>query len=326
MGERHTRQESSAGRAAAPEPGARGIRSWVSGLLCVALFAGGALLMADWLHERGTLGGTVLDPASEGGGLRAAPVPRLLPTMDAHVDREIGFGPVRVVSFGASSAWMSVASSKEPPEDVFTRVLMRRAGGLSEETIQSYVRMGPSVQAAMRMQVSVGRFAAGAFLLHLPPDVEAVRQGDLRFEPGAITLAFRTASGWDYVAFYFPDGLDLSGLVGARSHARHALDGLGADVSAILEPRLRIPLDGLPGPDERREGGIILCRARRGTAGSAVASVASRLEGRGWRRLLSPVGDEHSLCVLRRPSQEIWLSATEAAQQGGVVTVVIRNP
>ena len=63
--------------------------------------------------------------------------------------------------------------------------------------------------------------------MRLPPDIESIRRGILRTEPGVVVLALEGHDRWQYLTFYFPRGLDLDALIRIVAGPSSRLDALG---------------------------------------------------------------------------------------------------
>jgi hypothetical protein len=288
-------------------------------LVTTAAFMGGAVLLADWLREREELAAPL--SVAQTPPLKAVePDVRMRP----YLPDGVAFGPVRPVAWGAQRGVFAAGASTEGPEDVFARVVAALNPGHGPEAVRATLRQGPSLSGALRMQVTVGVLPGSAFLVRLPLDVEATARGDVALEPGGVMLAFPTSYGWDYVSFFFPDGLDLRAW-GEESMRvpKDPLAPLGTDVAAMFEPQLELPSAGVEGEGS---GAAVLCRAK-GVAGEAVERAGRTLEGRGYRRLYATADDRaESTWVLERRDTQVWMSAPDRMQKGGLVTVWMRTP
>ena len=276
-----------------------------------ALFLAGALLLADWLRDRDAAFG-IATP-------RAEP-PRVLdqaldPRVEAFLGGGVAWAPPRLDHFGPSPAALVVGHDLRAPKEVFARML---GGGWDDEARRAALRAGPSAAVALRTQATVGVMPTGAFLVRMPPDLAAAAEGRLRTEPGAVTLAFPAARGWDYVTWAFPEGLDLDGLPAAFRAPPQVLTPLDGAADHLLEPVFAFGGDGV-GPR------TILCRAQGGT-GDVVREVAARLRSRGWvRHYASDAQDMRAVRVLRHGQQEIWLTAASTGKTGGMVSVMLSS-
>ena len=301
--------------------------SRVLAVASVVLFGGGALLLARGLRHRGAsevdLGGARSSTAGAGAqpARPAAPDVRL----DAWLDPSVDFGPPRETRFGPAKALAFSGASSAGPEDVFGRMLARWGGTVDARTLRAAVEMGPSAAAALRLQATVGRWEGGAFLLRMP--VEATADGRLRLEPGGLLFAFAAPHGWDYVGFYFQDGLDLDALLGdARAKpGPDALSPIPPEGVAGLEPVLS--LDGFADVGSRAGRGprSVVCRAH-GEAGDAVDRAAASLEAAGYRTL-SRVGDPpQDARALAGPAATVWIATPDRRRAGGPVTIMVGPP
>ncbi len=276
-----------------------------------ALFAAGAVMMAGWLRDRGT----ALDAAPPPPPPQArSVVTRLDPRVEAFLGGGVSWGPEKRDWFGPSPAVLVSGHAEASPREVFRAMV---GEPLDDEAVQAAIRKGPSAAVALRSQLTIGVMPQGAFLLRLAPDLDAARHGRLATEPGAVTLAFPAASGWDYVTWVFPRGLSLDGLPDAYRAPPRALDDLGAAAVARLEPVFQVNAGVGGGPR------TVLCRAR-GRAGDAVSEVAGALIGTGWT---SRYGEEHHegglVRVLEDGRRQVWLAAADEDQDGGLVSVVV---
>jgi len=288
----------------------------ISAIVAAALFVWGALLLTDWLNERKDAGRPIAAPRT---GARSLVIPeaQVDPRALAYRSKRVEFSPVRAERVGADQALFFAGPSPDGPAVVFGEILRRTEQGITEKVAHEILAMGPSAQVALRLQHTVGRMPGGAFLLRLPPDIAAAKSGRSKLEPGAVMLAYDCGSFWEYVCFFFPQGLDLDALL--KAHAApppRVLLPLGERASRYLEPTL--DLGG-------GRGGLrtVLCRAK-GETGTAVDRCLEEMERAGWRRVHR--GDEaahESIYVLQRPEGEVWIHAANRSVTGGVVTVMI---
>ena len=273
-----------------------------------AMFLGGALLLTDWLRDREVAYQMRPEPAP---ALTVRTVPRD-PRVEAFLGGRVEWGPSKPESFGVSPAVLVTAHDKRPPEKVFAAML---DGIYDAKAVRAMVREGPSAAVAMRMQATVGRMPSGAFLVRLVPDLEAARRGRLRTEPGAVTLAFPGPTGWQYVTWAFPAGLDLDALPGSLRAPPNALDGLDGAAEGVLEPVFAL---GSGGGAE-----TIFCRAK-GLTGMALERVASSLVQRGWTPRYGAEKNAHQVVrVLQRGRREVWLAAADSRMKDGIVSVIL---
>jgi hypothetical protein len=277
----------------------------------VVLFGAGALRLADWLHDRRAMAA----PPAPAAAAPERPAPPVDPRMAVYLDEELEYGPARATSFlGAGDALFAVARSVVHPHDAFARLLARLGPDTSGAAVRAELRRGPSAEAALRLQASVGAFPGGAFFVRLPPDAAAAKEGRCRVEPGGVVLAVPDRSAWAYLLFFFPQGLDLDRLARDAAPPPGVLRPLGPAAERVLEPALAVG-DGRPR--------TVLCRAR-GTSGEAVDAVARDLERRGWTLLPereSPAG-AGSVCLVDG-EDTVCLAPADPAQVGGLVTVFV---
>jgi len=112
--------------------------------------------------------------------------------------------------------------------------------------------------------------------VRLPPAPAALEDGRLRLEPGGVVLGWDYGTKWEYVVFYFPEGLDLEAFTQIRAPSAESIAVLGREGREALVPELRI------GGSEPGEPATVLCRAR-GPAGAALDRVAAGLASRGFQ-------------------------------------------
>lgn len=281
-------------------------------VLTGALFLAGALLLADWLRSR--------DAAFAPQAVPQAPRAIVEPATDPRIEPFLGGGvlwsPPRPDRFGHSPALFVVGHDRRGPKEVFAQML---GGGWDDEARKAVIQAGPSAAVALRAQATVGVMPSGAFLVRLAPDLDAARAGRLVTEPGAVTLAFPTRVGWDYVTWAFPEGLDLDGLPASMQAPPESLRGLEGAADRVLDPVLALGASKA-GPQ------TVLCRAR-GKPADAVRDVAQRLERLGWLRRYAADRDEGTrvVRVLERGRREVWLAAADSAGAGGMVSVMLSN-
>lgn len=315
----------------ASEPVRPPARRWpgrVAAILSVGLFGGAGLMLADWVRDRGRVSerlehGTSVEaprraPAAE--PKEREPDPRMATWLDGGVT----YGPSRRVGFGRDRAWFTVGTSREAPDVVFARRMTAWAMAIDATAFEGMVKAGPSAAVALRLSASVAVIPGGAALVRLPPDASASLRGALRTEPGGVILASSRRGRWEYLTFWFPEGLDLDALLREAKSSKTAprvLEAIGPEALAAFEPALSLSGEGA-------EGGpaTVLCRAR-GPAGAAIERVASGLSGRGWRDAEQGVKDRDSgTRVLTGPDATVWMATADPSQVGGLVTVLIGPP
>ena len=289
----------------------------------VGLLLAAGLLLADWLRAREQVGAGLNATLTEarGQGLEDVPESAFDPRMDGWMPGTVGFSQPRLTSFGDDRALFSAGPSLAPPEEVFGAVVARMERGVTEEAARRALAMGPSAMAALRMQVTAGLFPGGAFLLRLAPRLDEVQAGRLRLEPGGVMLAWQVAAErWEYVLFYFPDGLDLDAFIRRFGAPERALEPLGPVARHYLEPTLQLDPAAWGTPDAAGPRTVI-CKAR-GTPREAISQATRELEERGWL-LVPPRGAEDgSMAVLEGPGGSIWIATSEPEVTGGLVTVL----
>jgi hypothetical protein len=172
----------------------------------------------------------------------------------------------------------------------------------------------------MRLRATVSNGPVAASLVRLPPDAARSVGGALRTETGAVVLAFRADPGWDYLAFWFPDGLDLAALATGPAPSPRVLSALGPEAQDALTPSLAL------GGDERGRGATILCRSK-GPAGDAIAKVAGALERRGWRDVeTDPTRRTPGARALTGPEGTVWMATSDVDRPDGLVSVLVEAP
>lgn len=306
---------------AAPRP----VRRWPSRLAAVAslaLFAGGALRVAHWMRERRELSETLAAPkqvvrTGRGVPFFVEPDPR----MRDYLVPSARFGPVRRMPFGKDPALFASGSSRARPEVVFAEILKAWAPAQTPQSLEQAVREGPSAVGLLRLRASVESFPDGAALVRLPPAPAALEDGRLRLEPGGVVLGWDYGTKWEYVVFYFPEGLDLDAFTSTTAPPADSIAVLGREGRETLVPELRV------GGDEPGEPSTVLCRAR-GPAGAALDRVAAGLAARGFQDVAGShvEGEEEQVVrILEGPKGTIWLTTTERAQDGGLVTVTMAS-
>ena len=295
----------------------------VAALVSVGLFGAGSLLLSDWLRDRSAVDERVAHGLTE----RPEPLPALEaaqdvdPRMRIWLDEKVRYGPARLLAFGRDRAWFAVGTTTEGPLEVFPRVLGRVAAGFDAKAADAVLREGPSASVALRLSASIGTIPGGASLVRLPPDVAAIRRGNVRTEPGVVVLAIQGLDLWQYLTFYFPQGLDLDALIRTSRPSPHVLDALGPSVEGALEPALSFSGEGrASGPS------TVLCRAR-GRTGEAIDRVANSLSRRGWRDAEEGIEGRRSTArVMTGPDATVWMMAADRNQLDGMVTVLIGPP
>lgn len=281
-----------------------------------ALFLVGCLLLTDWLRDREAVQSMPGTSTRGAAGVPPMKTVELKPEHTAWLGGGVAWGPARPDDFGGSRTLFVTGHTKDPPHVVFRRMI---GPGPDEATRAEIAAAGPSAQIALRLQATVGRMPQGAFLVRLPADVAAARDGHLRTEPGAVTLAFEGRRGWSYITWIFPEGLDLDRLGAAFRAPPGTLSALPAAHAEHLEPI--VAFGGTQGPR------TVLCRAR-GRPVKAVEAVATLLEKQGWeRRYVKERTGRSVVRVLAQGDRQVWLSAGESSRgdsdEGGLVSVVL---
>lgn len=281
-----------------------------------ALFLAGCLLLTGWLRDREAVQSMPGASATGAAGVPPLRTVDLQPEHTAWLGGGVSWGPARQDDFGGSRTLFVSGHAKDAPHVVFRRMI---GPGPDEATQARIVDAGPSAQIALRLQATVGRMPQGAFLVRLPADVAAAREGQLRTEPGAVTLAFQGSRGWSYITWIFPEGLDLDRLGAAFRAPPDTLAALPAAHARHLEPI--VAFGGTHGPR------TVLCRAR-GRAVQAVEAVSTLLEQQGWeRRYVKERTGQSVVRVLAQGERQVWLSAGESKRggsvEGGLVSVVL---
>lgn len=309
---------------AAPVP-SRPVRRWPSRLAAVAsvaLFAGGALRIADWMRERRELSESVGTAGPADASARRAPLfVEPDPRMRDYLVPSARFGPVRRMPFGRDPALFASGSSRAGPEVVFADILRAWAPEEGVESLRRAVREGPSAVGLLRVRATVGEFPGGASLVRLPPAPASLEDDRLRLEPGGVVLGWDYGTKWEYVIFYFPQGLDLDAFTETAAPPAESIALLGREGRETLIPELRL------GGSEPGEPSTVLCRSR-GPAGTAVDLVAEGLASRGFRDVSGTRlegGEEQVVRVLEGPKGTVWLTTTERGQEGGLVTVTMAS-
>ncbi len=293
----------------------------------VALFTAGALFLARGLRGRGASDVDLRAGGAAGAGATAEPARPAGsdPRLDAWLDPSVDFGPPRETRFGPAKALAYSGAGAPGPGGGGGRRRAPGSGSGDERTARAVREMGPSAAAALRLQASVGRWEGGAFLVRLPP--EARSDGRLRLEPGGMLLALAAPHGWDYVGFYFPDGLDLDALLGdPRARPRpDALAPIPSEGVAALEPVLSLDAFADAGPRAGRGPRSVLCRAR-GEAGDAVDRAAASLEAAGYRTLSREAEAPQDARALSGPAATVWIATPDRRRAGGPVTIMVGPP
>ncbi len=320
---------SSSSSAAEPKKKHTPWASRVLAVLSIFLFAAGSLMLADALRGRDETSARVAAVQAGKAQPPAAPPLAIDEEMYAYLPPEIDFGPVRATHFGADRAFCTAGPSEAPPDVTFERILRTLNPDGGQEVRRSALSNPPSAAAALRMQASVGVLEGVAFLVRLPPSVEAALDGKLRTEKGAIVLAYaRRPGSWEYVAFYFPDGLDLDGYVAQFGRPVDALAPLGPEVERVLEPAVAIGGDVFSASvaGGRRPPMTVICRAV-GTTGVAMDKAVAALQRRGWQPLPGVEGDgREDTRVLDGPKGQVWITTADRQQRDGMVTVMLDIP
>jgi hypothetical protein len=276
--------------------------------------------LADWLRERADLGRPAGSARSAGTRPPADVVARD-PRMEPWLDPKVVWGPTRRTTFGKDTALLVTGSSPDGPALVFERRLVELAQGLGTSGLVEAVRAGPSAAAALRLNATVSNGPICAALVRLPPDVRGAVKGTLKTEPGVVILAFRAPDRWDYVTFWFPDGLDLTALARETAPPPQVLKPLGPEAERSLVPTL-----ALGGEGATRGSKTILCRSQ-GPAGAAIDRVATSLLHRGWRDAEAHVEEKTpGARVLTGPSGTVWMATTDGERTDGLVTVLVEAP
>ena len=306
-------------------------RRWpgrVAALLAVALFGASGVLLADWVSDRDRVAErleqgaphAVEEDLARGTAPEPAPDARMAPWLDGSAT----YSPARRVAFGRDRAWFTVGTSTATPDEVFARRMASWASAVDAAALEGVAKAGPSAAIGMRLAASVATIPGGASLMRLPPDPLAARRGLLRTEPGGVILALAGHGRWEYLTFYFPEGLDLDALIHeARSSKTgpRVLDALGPEAIEALEPAL-----SLGGDDRTGAPTTVLCRAH-GPAGAAIDRVAGGLVGRGWRDATEGAeARDPGTRVLTGPDATVWMATADREQTGGLVTVLIGPP
>jgi hypothetical protein len=313
----------------APSPSApapRPARRWpgrVAALATVLMFGAGSLLLADWLRERSAVDERLEHALSRrsGAALDAKAAPEVDPRMATWLDPAVRYGPARRMPFGRDRALFAVGTSTEGPQEVFPRLLGRMAAGFDAKAVDSVVRAGPSAVVALRLSASIGRIPGGASLVRLPPDVASIRRGIVRTEPGVVVLALEGHERWQYLTFYFPEGLDLDALIRSSRADPRVLDALGPAAGEVLQPALTFS-----GEDRMGGPSTVICKAR-GRAGAAIDKVADSLARRGWRDAEQGLEERRvGARVMAGPDATVWMTTVDREQMDGMVTVLIGPP
>ena len=203
--------------------------------MAVALFGWGSLLLADWLHDRETLGaGSAAGVGARGASPAYRTVPRD-PRMKPWLDKSVAWSPTRKTKFGKDTALLATGSSVEGPGEVFVRLLESLAEATDARSARESLRREPTAAAALRLNATVSNGPICASLVRLPLDAAAAAGGRLRTEPGAVVLAFRAQARWDYVTFFFPAGLDLDALVRDSAPPPRSIEVLGSEAKCRLK-------------------------------------------------------------------------------------------
>lgn len=302
-----------------------GIKTWaprVGALLATGLFLAAGLMLTDWLRDRGDV---VLPMPSPGNAIAQRKSPDDL-RFDAWLPRGIAFSEPREVPFGKNRAFFAAGPSKRSPDEVFAEILTQARTEMDAAAQERVRAAGPSAQVALRMQHTMGTFPNGAFLLRLPPDLEAAAQGRLALEAGGLLMACGQGNRWEYITFYFPRGLDIEGFVRSFQPRGNPLVVLGRDAASSLEPTLTIDPAGAGVIPELKAPATVFCRAR-GRAGDAIDHAARAMERAGWQTLRQQGGGpgEESR-VLSGPRGEVWFGTSDRSVRGGLVTVMISAP
>lgn len=295
------------------DPGRRLWRAFCA-VAAFGLVAVAAWRYRDWVEDAAT----ALAAAPERGD-RAAP--DLVTGTLARYDMAPGlaYGPASLVRFGDASAWMRVATSPEPPEDVFRRTVMSQRGRRGLDPMR-LVFSADRLSAIFRGQSQIGVVGGVPFLLRLPIDAHAARKERVAVEPGALTFAFSQGDVWDYVFFHFPEGLRLEDLTGDAARARALLAPLGVAFSRFLSPQYALDFgraEAGPSP------GTVLCRTE-GDAREAFASAMEGLQEDGWhveKQGPEPPGT-HAFRVAKEGT-EAWIRGELNEADEAWVTVVI---
>lgn|GEM_PF-5288607 len=303
----------------------RPVRRWPSRLAAaasVALFAGGALRIAHWMRERRELSEAMDAPPPAGTAAGHAPLfVEPDPRMRDYLVPSARFGPVRRMPFGRDPALFAAGTSRAGPDVVFADILRAWAPAEGVESLRRAVRDGPSAVGLLRVRATAGEFPGGASLVRLSPAPAALEAERLRLEPGGVVLGWDYGTKWEYVVFYFPQGLDLDAFTETTAPPAESIALLGREGRETLVPELRL------GGTEPGEPSTVLCRSR-GPAGTAVDRVAEGLASRGFRDVSATriEGQEEQVVrVLEGPKGTVWLTTTERGQDGGLVTVTMAS-
>ena len=280
----------------------------------------GSLFLASWFRDRReTARETVAthEPVHAGTPVVAVPID---PRMQAYLAHSIAFNPVREVRFGKDRALFCAGPSRRRPEDVFGGILKTWEPQLDPVAIRAALINDLTATALLRLHVTTGMFPGGAFLVRLAPDPTSYASGHLRLEPGGAMLAWDEGDSWQYAVFYFPHGIDIEAFTEQNAPPPNALAALGPEASRSLVPAMV-----LGDPDRETGASTVLCVSK-GLAGAAVDRVADAMTRAGFRDVTagpSVEAGEEIVRVLRGPTSTVWLSTTDPAHDGGLVTVTI---
>lgn len=297
-------------------------------LVTMGVVAWGALLLANHLDERRDVADNVAARQQIAGAPpHVASMPED-PRMRMYLDTPVNWSPVRLVKFGEDLAYFSSGLSQVHPNKMFHGIAdgFSRAADTPEARAAAKQYEGvPAVTKLWRLHMHMGQLHGIAFFLHAPPDLAAARAGTLKTEPGGLILGFQKNAGWEYITFFFPAGLNLDAYLRQFGPAPQALRELGPEVGRHLVPTLALGSGGtgLTGATSTKGARTVFCKAV-GRSDEALKRTVAALKRRGWESRLPPGAKEQpGRHVLGSPQGELWITASDLNQVGGLITVLL---